>query len=289
MSGLIEVLTGNRNTQPDFVSTDNPVPVTQIGGTLAPGSATAANQALEIADLDAIKASLAGTLPVSVATLPLPSGAATSAHQVLQTSDLDAIKASLAGTLQVSAVVLPLPTGAATSANQTSQLSQETATAAALGTTADVAWAGGGATSTVVAALKKIVNTLLGVITVSPIASATTGGIPSVFRLVSCAASTNGNLIKSSQGQVYYIIAYNAATTVRYLKLYNKGTIPAPGTDTPVLTIPIPAGGGIALDVHLGLNLFANGIGMGITTLPADNDASAAAAGDLVGINIGYA
>lgn len=124
---------------------------------------------------------------------------------------------------------------------------------------------------------------------VTPAASAVTGGIPNVSRLPSAAATTNPTLVAAGQHQVYYIIGYNAATTIRYLKLYNKATQPVVGTDTPVLTIPIPAGGGIALDIHLGLNLFPLGLGYGLTQAPADNDATALVAGDIVGLNIGYA
>ena len=67
-------------------------------GSLPAGAATAANQVLEIADLDAIKAStasidtkLSNPLPVSAASLPLPSGASTSANQATANTSLSSI------------------------------------------------------------------------------------------------------------------------------------------------------------------------------------------------------
>jgi hypothetical protein len=86
---------------------------------LPSGGATAANQVLEISDLDAIKASVA-----SIDT-KTASGGATAANQVLEIADLDAIKASVASldskttTVNTGAVIISssaLPTGAATEA-----------------------------------------------------------------------------------------------------------------------------------------------------------------------------
>lgn len=58
--------------------------------------------------------SLTGTLPVSLASIPLPSGAAIAANQTTANSSLSSIDSKLTSPLSVSVSSLPLPTGAAT-------------------------------------------------------------------------------------------------------------------------------------------------------------------------------
>lgn len=123
---------------------------------------------------------------------------------------------------------------------------------------------------------------------VAPNAVAAAGGIPSTARLLSAANTTNGTNVKGSAGRVYAIQGYNAAAAVRYLKLYNKATTPAVGTDTPVKTIAIPGTTVFALDWPIGYS-FATGIGFGLSTGSADNDTGALTAGDILGLNIDYA
>jgi hypothetical protein len=111
----------------------------------------------------------------------------------------------------------------------------------------------------------------------------TAGGL-SISRVIS-AASTNATSAKGSAGQVFTIIAMNTNAAVRYLKLYNKATAPTVGTDTPVLTLPIPgntAGAGFVLDTG-GMGIaFATGIAYALTTGVADNDTGAVAANEIV-------
>jgi hypothetical protein len=83
------------------------------------------------------------------------------------------------------------------------------------------------------------------------------------------------------------VVGYNAAATTRYLKFYNKATAPTVGTDTPVLTIPLPPAVGFAFDFP-GLG-FTTGIGFGITTAVADNSVAFATAADILGLNVVYA
>lgn len=111
----------------------------------------------------------------------------------------------------------------------------------------------------------------------------------SISRTIS-AATTNATSAKGSAGQVYTIIAHNINAAVRYLKLYNKATSPTVGTDTPVMTLPIPgntAGAGFVLDTG-GMGIaFATGIGYAITTGVADADTGAVAANEIV-VNVLY-
>lgn len=123
---------------------------------------------------------------------------------------------------------------------------------------------------------------------VAPV-SATSGGVPFNFRLPASAASNNAAVIKNTQGQVYYIIAYNSNAAIRFLKLFNKATVPTPGVDTPVITLPIPPNGGIAIEVGLGANLFPLGVAFALVTGAADSDNTAVAVNDILGVNIGYA
>lgn len=119
----------------------------------------------------------------------------------------------------------------------------------------------------------------------------TTGGVPFNGRLPSSAASNNATNLKASAAQVFYIVVYNTNAALRYLKLYNKATAPVPNTDAAlvVMTIPIPPNGGVAIEVTAGINVFPNGLGYALVTGAADNDNTSVGAGDIVGLNIGYA
>lgn len=119
------------------------------------------------------------------------------------------------------------------------------------------------------------------------IRAAASGGT-SPYKLIS-AASTNGNNVKGGAGQVYMISVINLNAAVRYLKFYNKSTTPTVGTDTPVLTFPIPAsatGAGFNISIAQGIE-FSAGIAIAITTGAADNDTGAVAANEII-VNLAY-
>lgn len=97
--------------------------------------------------------------------------------------------------------------------------------------------------------------------------------------------------VKATAGQVYSIYAFNAATTKRYLKVYNATAASvAVGTTTPDLTFVIPTdgstGGGIFLKWPQGL-AFGTAITIAATTGLADNDTGAPAANDVI-VMVGY-
>ncbi len=102
------------------------------------------------------------------------------------------------------------------------------------------------------------------------------------------AASTNSTLVKTGKTMIRSLLVLNTTSVTYYLKFYNKATAPTCGTDTPVLTIPVPnaagAGGGFALSVPDGF-MFNLGLGFCLTGAIADNDTTVAATG--VAINIG--
>ncbi len=95
---------------------------------------------------------------------------------------------------------------------------------------------------------------------------------------------TTGQILKASGGQVGGWYLFNGATATRYLKLYNKATAPS-HADTPVLTIPIPAGSAANVEYTLGLDKFPDGISCRATTGVADNDANAPGANEVI-VNI---
>ena len=103
---------------------------------------------------------------------------------------------------------------------------------------------------------------------------------------VVAAASTNATSLKASAGQVYEIDVFNPAAYTVFLKFYNKASAPTVGTDTPVWTIPIQAGGGYSRSFYEG-RAFSTGIAYAITKLQADSDTTVVVAGDLTG-SIGW-
>lgn len=115
-----------------------------------------------------------------------------------------------------------------------------------------------------------------------------TGGTVSIARLLSSAATTNATSVKTSAGKLVKLRGYNAVASVRYLKLYNKASAPTVGTDTPVLTLALPASSAFEFDMGaLGLP-FATGIAYAITGAAADADTTAVAAGDITCLNVLY-
>jgi hypothetical protein len=100
--------------------------------------------------------------------------------------------------------------------------------------------------------------------------------------------STNSNLVMPGPLLLQWIVAGNTnASTIYYLKLYNKTTAPTCGTDTPALTIPIPPNntGGGTLPIGIEGAQFPLGLGFCLTGLIADNDNSPATTG--VALNFG--
>lgn len=99
---------------------------------------------------------------------------------------------------------------------------------------------------------------------------------------VNAAASTNATSLKASAGNLYGIHVYNVAAYDVFLKIYAKASAPAVGTDTPVWTIPVKAGGGFSANFPVGTPV-PTGIAYAITKLQADSDTTVVVAGDLTG------
>lgn len=106
-------------------------------------------------------------------------------------------------------------------------------------------------------------------------------------RIVSSANTTNATSIKASTGDLFGIQAYNTTAAVVYLKIYNKASAPTVGTDTPVMTIPIPPNAPIVITWTNGY-YFSTGIAIALTGAAADADTTAVTAGAIVGLNLNY-
>lgn len=104
------------------------------------------------------------------------------------------------------------------------------------------------------------------------------------------AASDNPTAVKTSAGWVGYIIVTNVNAAVRYLHLYNKASAPTLGTDTPVMTVPLPGGatgGGAIISMPVGIE-FNVGIALAITTTTGAVPASGNVAANEIAVSLGY-
>lgn len=98
---------------------------------------------------------------------------------------------------------------------------------------------------------------------------------------VVAAASNNAALITAGAGVVTGWYCGNIAAAFRYVKLYDKGSSPSPGSDTPFWVIAIPAlSGANAFPIHP-LH-FSSGLGIAIVAGIANNDNSSVSANDVV-------
>jgi hypothetical protein len=110
------------------------------------------------------------------------------------------------------------------------------------------------------------------------------GPATTVSRIPSSANSVNATVAKASAGKLFSVNGYNSSASVTYLKFYDKATAPTVGTDTPVLTLALPALAVFSYD--LGGIALATGIGYGLTTDAANNGTTAVAAGAILGLNV---
>lgn len=104
-------------------------------------------------------------------------------------------------------------------------------------------------------------------------------------RVVNSANTTNALNIKNGPGDFYKAAGYNNNAAARYLKLYNKASVPVVGTDIPFWTVYLPPSSKFeeVFDPPL---YFSKGISIALTTGSADNDTGAVGAGDIQSLNI---
>lgn len=122
---------------------------------------------------------------------------------------------------------------------------------------------------------------VLGLPTLSLQPASYQGGFTSAGYFIST-TGTNANLLRAGAANLGYLHVTNLSAATKYLKLYNKATVPVIGTDNPVFIYPIPAGFcGVLVMSAAGIRAFPLGLGFGITANYAVTDTTAVAAGDV--------
>lgn len=107
----------------------------------------------------------------------------------------------------------------------------------------------------------------------------------SVYRLLS-AATTNLNTVKASAAELGGWYLSNSSAAKKYVKLYNKASNPVLASDTPKMTLELPAGSAANVTLSRGVD-FPTGIAIAITGAVGDTDTTAVAANDVV-VNLLY-
>jgi hypothetical protein len=102
-----------------------------------------------------------------------------------------------------------------------------------------------------------------------------------------CAASTNATVVKGSAGKLYQVDCFNSDSIGYWVKFYNKATAPTVGTDVPVATRWVPAGGGYVLPGDIGTP-FSAGIGFATTLLATDADTTVVTNANKLVVNLKY-
>jgi len=92
-------------------------------------------------------------------------------------------------------------------------------------------------------------------------------------------ASTNASSQKAAAGNLFEITASNPTATAAYVKIYNKASAPTVGTDVPVMTLPVPAGGFVSYVPGGQGKRLTTGIAMAVTAAMAATDTGVAVAG----------
>lgn len=95
---------------------------------------------------------------------------------------------------------------------------------------------------------------------------------------VNSLATTNARLIRSGKCCLQSLLVSNNGAGAAFLKLFDKATVPVPGTDVPILIVPIPASSIVSLPIGDVGPSFELGLGISITNLVADADTTAVAA-----------
>jgi hypothetical protein len=119
------------------------------------------------------------------------------------------------------------------------------------------------------------------------LATATSGGCTPYSYIAAGSSNQDSQVVKNAAGQLYGYQLFNTTSSDRYVKIYDKATGPT-SADTPKKRIYVPAKGGANMPTVGAGVAFASGIGIRITTGPADSDTGAAATNDVL-VNLDYA
>ena len=98
--------------------------------------------------------------------------------------------------------------------------------------------------------------------------------------------SSTGILIATGPKMLFGYYIANESNSPIYVKFYDKATAPTVGTDTPILTLYIPAASAANQEFLGGINI-ALGLGIGCTTGPTDDAVGGTSTNDLL-VNVFY-
>lgn len=87
-------------------------------------------------------------------------------------------------------------------------------------------------------------------------------------------ASTNATLVKVGPATLLGISVMNYGAAARFVRLYDKASVPEPGADRPLMTLAIPPGESKEAAFHLFGMPFLAGMGIAITGGGMDLDAT---------------
>ena len=108
------------------------------------------------------------------------------------------------------------------------------------------------------------------------------GGREATATNINSTATTNATSLKAALATLRSLNLHNYAAAARTFKLYDKASAPTVGTDVPILQVTIAAAGDCHLTWSDGLT-FGVGLAYAITVNATVADATAVAAGDIVG------
>jgi hypothetical protein len=94
---------------------------------------------------------------------------------------------------------------------------------------------------------------------------------------------TDSGVIKASAGRLYIVMLQSRSQSEKFIQIHNSATVPAEAA-VPVITIPIPAGGSISLDLSLYGRYFGTGMSWVVSSTMSTKTLAAA---EIIG-NIGY-
>lgn len=252
---------------------DNPVNATYLGRVSAITTTALLVSAHEVKQSDA------ASLRVSALGVTLATAQALSATCKEGTSFIGQVSATLkAGTASIGLVSATLKEGTAFVGQVSAILKDNATTNTYLGRTSSIQ---GDAANQQTSCKSNDAGTLR---TSSYLPNDTVGGL-TVFQTLSISASQN---VKSTAGSLYGYYLYNTDTKPNYVKIYNVSAAANIGTDTPILTICLPASAAANAWFGQGLKGFTDGINVTATSgRPLDNTALPAASS--VGGNLFYA
>lgn len=122
-------------------------------------------------------------------------------------------------------------------------------------------------------------SAVIGAVTISGVPFVNSTPVAATAYSAVTAASTNAGVVKASAGNLFELSISNPTATAINVKLYNKASAPTVGTDVPVVTIPVPAGGSVTREFGALGKRFTTGIAIAATAGPLATDVAAAVAG----------